>query len=32
MKKRFTTKWPYIANALFRIVKIMVNKVSFLKF
>ena len=26
--KQWTTKWPYIANAAFRIVKIMVNKVT----
>ena len=26
--KQWTTKWPYIANAVFRIVKIMVNEVT----
>ena len=30
--KQWTSKWPYIANAVFRIVKIMVKKVIFVRF
>jgi len=32
MAKQWTTEWSYIANAGFRIVKIMVNKVTFVGF
>jgi len=30
--KQWTPKWPYIANAVFRIVKIMVKRVVFVRF
>jgi len=30
--KQWTSKWPYIANAVFRIVKIMVKKVIYVRF
>jgi len=30
--KQWTAKWPYIANFVFRIAKIMVNKVTFAGF
>jgi len=30
--KQWTTKWPYIANAVFELQKIMVNKVTFVSF
>jgi len=30
--KQWMAKWPYIANAIFRIVQIMVNKVTFVCF
>ena len=30
--KQWTAKWPYIANVVFRIVKIMMNEVAFAGF
>ena len=30
--KEWTTKWPYIANAVFRIIEMMVNKLAFVGF